>query len=172
MSPMIMNALFVVPVWGHGVGSQLFQPLPENDMKTGQIVTAAIVALLQVSSSQQPPAAPSSWVSAHGATSLLIFLFLGWAGLRRGWRQESLHHFICHLKPVLSSVTVDMSHVMLTEAGCPPTPPPPLPVASFVANDQLTSSVPLIPRPWGQEVGLVNKSHFSTRMSAASLRFA
>lgn len=41
-----MNALFVGAVWGHSVGGQLFQPLPENDKKTGQIVTAAIVAEL------------------------------------------------------------------------------------------------------------------------------
>lgn len=72
-----MNALFVGAVWGHSVGGQLFQPLPEDDKKTGQIVTAAIVAELQVSSSHQAPAAPSPWVSARGATSALIFLFLG-----------------------------------------------------------------------------------------------
>lgn len=38
-----------VPVWG----DQLFQPLPESDEETGQIVTAAIVALLRVSSSHR-----------------------------------------------------------------------------------------------------------------------
>lgn len=57
--PVVMNALFVGAVWGHSVGGQLFQPLPEDDKKTGQIVTAAIVAELQVSSSHQAPAAPS-----------------------------------------------------------------------------------------------------------------
>lgn len=59
-----MNALFVEAMWGHSVGVQLFQPLPENDRKAGQIVTAAIVALLQVSSSHQDPAVPSPWVCA------------------------------------------------------------------------------------------------------------
>lgn len=68
----VMNALFVKPVWGHSVGGQLFQPLPENDRKAGQIVTAAIVALLQVSSSHQTPAGPSHWVTAHSATSAYL----------------------------------------------------------------------------------------------------
>lgn len=78
-----MNALFVGTVWGHSVGGQLFQPLPENDRKAGQIVTAAIVALLQVSPSHQAPTAASPTINAS-ATSVLIFLFLGGAGGRRG----------------------------------------------------------------------------------------
>ncbi|KAJ4927094.1 hypothetical protein JOQ06_014831, partial [Pogonophryne albipinna] len=44
-----------VAVWEASCSS----PLPESDRKAGQIVTAAIVALLQVSSSHQAPAAPS-----------------------------------------------------------------------------------------------------------------
>ncbi|KAK5913030.1 hypothetical protein CesoFtcFv8_002851 [Champsocephalus esox] len=44
-----------VAVWEASCSSAL----PESDRKAGQIVTAAIVALLQVSSSHQAPAAPS-----------------------------------------------------------------------------------------------------------------
>lgn len=104
----IMNALFVKPVWGHSVGGQLFQPLPENDRKAGQIVTAAIVALLQVSSSHQTPAGPSHWVNAHSATSAYLPVHWGAGGRRsRGLVQESLYEFICHVELFsgLSSLT-------------------------------------------------------------------
>lgn len=94
--PVAMNALFVKPVWGHSVGGQLFYPLPQNDRKAGQIVTAAIVALLQVSSSHQTPTALAPWVSAcHLSTSLPVSW--GAAGeLRRSCGLESLCHFIRH----------------------------------------------------------------------------
>lgn len=62
------------------VGGQLLQPLPENDRKAGQIVTAAIVARLQVLSSHQTPAGPSCWVSAHGATSAYLPICSGGGG--------------------------------------------------------------------------------------------
>lgn len=39
-------------------------------------------------------------------------------------------------------------------------------------TSQLSSDTGLIPRAWGQEVGLEDKSHFSMHMSAASIHFA
>lgn len=54
----------------------MLQLLPENDRKRGQIVTVAIVALLQVSSSHKAPTASSLLVRARGATSAFIFPLL------------------------------------------------------------------------------------------------
>lgn len=48
--------------------------LPENDRQGGSIVTAAIVALVQISSSHQDPAGPPPRGNEHGATSALTVL--------------------------------------------------------------------------------------------------
>lgn len=92
----------------------------------------------------------------------------GGAGWRRncGLGQESLYHFIW------VSLAYHLIHnkrqMMLTEAGGWRD----IPLVHPLFEHQLTSDESLIPRPWGQEVGLADKSHSSTRFSAASSHFA
>lgn len=100
----VMNVLFVKSLWGHSVGGQLFPPLPENDRKVGQIVTACIVALVQLFSSHETPTALSHWVNAHGATSaLFLLLAAGGRGEEEvvGWGKKLLH---VYLRPSVTEV--------------------------------------------------------------------
>lgn len=148
--------------------------LPENDREAGQIVTAAIVALLQVSSSHQAPAAASPWVSAHSATSAFIFLFFGGQveGEVVGWGSKAFYSFIYLLQFTVFLLCIHKERqMMLTEAGDwwdTSSFIPSVNRGSWSADFRCDSDSQAL----GQEVGLEYKSHFSENMSAQTFHFA
>lgn len=163
-----MNALFVKPVWGHSVGGQLFQPLPENDRKAGQIVTAAIVALLQVSSSHQTPAGPSHWVTAHDATS--AYLPVRWGSRVKEKLRVGAGKFLSAYLPCWALVWPIISHwcilnardMMCMNAGGS------LNRGRWPTDFRRASDSQAL----GTGSGISEQIPFSTCMSAASLHFA
>ncbi len=124
-----------------------------------------------------PPGSRCSFTLSKGTRChLSAYLPVPWgAGWRRSCRlrKESLCDFICHVEflwPIISHTwqeadDVDGSRRLMGH-------PSRSSLLWTEAGDQLSSDAPPIPRPWGQEVGLEDKSHFSTCMSAASSHFA
>lgn len=127
-------------------------------------MTAAIVALLQISSSHQAPADPPPWVTTCSATSASKSAFLRGTRQRRscGSSQKSLSHW-----------NITQQEADDVDGGWRLIDHPPFSAHLWTkASDKLSSDASLIPRPWGQEVGLRDKSHFFMHMSAVSSHFA
>lgn len=112
-------------------------------------MTAAIVAWVQISSSHQDPAAPPPRGNERGATSALTGVF--W-GAELSLAKKRLFFVI------YSFSGISTQH---NSAG-----------SWRDVRSQLSSDAGLIPRAWGQDVGLEDKPHFSMHVSAASTHFA